>query len=85
MAVGHHAPNPNAQDVKQLKSEALVEWLKEKASLQEDYPLFLGSQHRVLQNPDIVLIWRFVSNFHKIYYNAKNPISVSSSVESQLH
>jgi len=79
---GHHAPSPSPQDVKQSKSEAVVAWLKEKAALQEDYLLFLGSHHRVLQNADVVSIWRFASNFHKIYYHSKNPITMSSPLDS---
>ena len=74
---GHHTPSPSPQDVKQSKSEAVIAWLKGQAILQEDYPLFLGSHHRVLQNADIVAIWRFASNFDKIYYRSKNPITVS--------
>ena len=77
-----HAPSPSPQDVKQSKSEAMITWLKGKAVLREDYPLFLGSHHRVLQNTDVVSIWRFASNFHKIYYNSKNPITVSLFLHS---
>jgi hypothetical protein len=81
IGAGHHAPSPSPQDVKLSKSESVIAWLKEKAVLQDDYPLFLGSHHRVLQNADIVSIWRFASNFYKIYYYSKNPITVSSSLE----
>jgi hypothetical protein len=59
------------------KSEALVAWLKQKALADPGYSLFIGSHHRVVQNPDIVAIWKFTSDFHKVYYNAKNPILVS--------
>jgi hypothetical protein len=74
-ASGH--PETSQRDATPTKSKALVAWLKEKASADPGYLLFIGSHHRVVQNPDIVAIWKFTSNFHKVYYNAKNPISVS--------
>jgi len=70
-------PETFQRDATPTKSEALVAWLKEKVSADPGYSLFIGSHHRVVQNPDIVAIWKFTSNFHKVYYNAKNPISVS--------
>jgi hypothetical protein len=69
-------PEPSQRDLKLSKSEAMIAWLKERASASEGYSLFSGSRHRACQNAEVVAIWKFVSNFHKIYYNAKNPISV---------
>jgi len=70
-------PETSQTDATPTKSEALIAWLKQKASADPGYLLFIGSHHRVVQNPDIVAIWKFTSNFHKVYYNAKNPVSVS--------
>jgi len=70
-------PETFQTDATPTKSEALIAWLKQKALADPGYPLFIGSHHRVVQNPDIVAIWKFTSDFHKVYYNAKNPVSVS--------
>jgi len=78
-------PEPSPRHSKPSKSEAMTTWLKEKASAMEGYSLFVGSRHRVCQNAEVVVIWKFVSNFHKIYYNAKNPISQTLVKKNALY
>jgi hypothetical protein len=74
-ASGHS--ETSQRDITPTKSEALVAWLKQKVLADPGYSLFIGSHHRVVQNPNIVAIWKFTSDFYKVYYNAKNPVSVS--------
>jgi len=52
-------------------SSAVI-WLTQRASSRENYQLFINSQHRVLQNSDVILVWRFASEFYDIYHRAKS-------------
>ena len=49
-----------------------VSWLTQRASSRENYQLFINSQHRVLQNSDVILVWRFATEFYDIYHRAKS-------------
>ena len=52
-------------------SSAVI-WLTQRASSRENYQLFINSQHHVLQNSDVILVWRFASEFYDIYHRAKS-------------
>ncbi|KAF9524380.1 hypothetical protein CPB83DRAFT_838939 [Crepidotus variabilis] len=41
-----------------------VHWLYSQALLADGYQLFADSRSRVLQNPDIVRVWKFADDFH---------------------
>ncbi|KAF9525464.1 hypothetical protein CPB83DRAFT_838193 [Crepidotus variabilis] len=41
-----------------------VHWLHSQALLADGYQLFVDSRSRVLQNPDIVRVWKFTDDFH---------------------
>ncbi|PPQ70701.1 hypothetical protein CVT25_010618 [Psilocybe cyanescens] len=55
--------------------DKVIFWLKNAAKTRESYDLFCNSHNRVLQNPDIVKIWKFAAAFHRVYYRSKCPIS----------
>lgn len=76
---GTRNAEPSRREAKPSKSEGVIAWLREKALAHEGYSLFIGSRHRAVQNSEIAAIWKFISNFYKIYFNAKNPISVRYS------
>ena len=69
--VAESSPNqPRRRHPAALSSPAI--WLTQRASSHENYQLFINSQHHVLQNLDVILVWRFASEFYDIYHRAKS-------------
>ena len=59
--------------------DTTIEWLRNKASQQLNYQMFVDSHHRALQNMKIVDVWRFAAYFYDIYFWAKCDATVQSS------
>jgi hypothetical protein len=60
--------------------EADVEWLRNAASEHfghQHFWCFEHSQNRILQNPDIVTMWKFVVQLNDAYHKKKSGVSVS--------
>ena len=58
--------------LRQHYSTPTIAWLAQQASLRNNYQLFVSSNHRVLQNSEIILVWKFASDFYDVYYRAKS-------------
>jgi len=54
-----------------------ITWLAQEATLRSNYQHFVNSQHRVLQNSEIILVWKFASDFYDIYHRAKSNVVCS--------
>jgi len=64
--------------------DIVVAWLRQRASTTKGYTSFEDSHGRVFQNPDIINIWKFVSQFHDRYYHASHPETVCTLLKSLL-
>ncbi|KAF4609996.1 hypothetical protein D9613_010505 [Agrocybe pediades] len=73
---------PVGGDPPQLTQEevfdTVVSWLKSRASATNGYRLFEAAHGRVLHNPDIIRIWKFVEQFHDSYYRVLHPATKKS-------
>ncbi|KAJ3502644.1 hypothetical protein NLJ89_g8790 [Agrocybe chaxingu] len=52
--------------------DLVVDWLHAQLASQDDYDFFIASRHRVLPNPEVVRVWKFVSTFDESYHASKN-------------
>jgi len=60
--------------------EADVEWLRNAASERfghQHFRRFKRSRNRILQNPDIVTLWKFAVQLNDTYHKKKSGVSVS--------
>ena len=70
--VPESSSNQPRQHHSTASSSSTITWLAQEASLHNNYQLFISSHHRVLQNSDIILVWKFASDFYDIYHRAKS-------------
>lgn len=64
--------------------DSVIEWLQQKAYQQSGYQIFADSQHHILQNSEIVAVWKFAAEFHDVYYQARCDITKTRITKSSI-
>lgn len=65
------ATNTNNLPTPKAENEFVITWLREKAEACLGHANFVASHHHVLQNPGIVEVWKFASEFHNEFSGKK--------------